>query len=124
MTTVRETYFPNGSFEPDAMLARLRASYEEAIAAGHAGARFAGEMTWALRGIPGSDRIIECESRINDLVKEAPMTVMCQYDLRQFDGATMFDVLSVHPIMIVGGHILRNPFYRHAPGSHGHRPGA
>jgi len=124
MATAREAYFPEGSFEPDAMLERLRAKYAQCIAAGHAGARFAGEMTWALRDIPGADRIIECESRINDLVKEAPMTVMCQYDLRQFDGATMFEVMSVHPVMIVGGHILRNPFYRHAVTGHGHARGA
>jgi len=124
MATAREAYFPEGSFEPDAMLARLRAKYAQCIAAGQRGARFAGEMSWALRNVPGSNRIIECESRINDLVKEAPMTLMCQYDLRQFDGAMMFDVMSVHPVMIVGGHILRNPFYRHVSGGHGHGHGA
>lgn len=123
IATTSEGYFPDGHFDPDAMLARLRASYQRCIAAGHAGARFSGEMSWALRGIPGADRIIECESRINELVKEAPVTVMCQYDLRQFDGATMFDVMSVHPVMVVGGHILRNPFYQHLPGAHGHPPG-
>jgi hypothetical protein len=111
--TAEEGYFPNGSFAPDEMLARLRESYRLCRAAGLAGARFAGEMGWALRGIPGTDRIIECESRINDLVKDAPITVMCQYDMRQFDGAMIYDVLSVHPVMIVGGHILRNPFYTH-----------
>jgi hypothetical protein len=123
IATVADGYYPDGRFDPDAMLARLRAAYEESIAAGKTGARFAGEMTWALRGIPGSDRIIECESRINDLVKEAPVTVMCQYDLRQFDGAMMFDVMSVHPVMVVGGHILRNPFYQHPLPGHGSRHG-
>ncbi|MFN3790334.1 MEDS domain-containing protein [Massilia sp.] len=123
IATVSEGYFPDGHFDPDAMLARLRAAYEHCLAAGQAGARFAGEMTWALRGIPGAERIIECESRINDLVREAPVTVMCQYDLRRFDGAMMFDVMSVHPLMIVGGHILRNPFYLHPAALHGHEPG-
>jgi hypothetical protein len=40
-----------------------------------------------------------------------PLTVMCQYDARKFDGSTIYDVINVHPIMIVRGHILRNPFY-------------
>ncbi|CAN7405777.1 MEDS domain-containing protein [Massilia sp. LjRoot122] len=124
MATARDGYYPDGAFDPDAMLARLRAKYQQGLASGHAGARFAGEMTWALRGIPGADRIIECESRINDLVKEAPVTVMCQYDLRQFDGAMMFDVMQVHPVMIVGGHILRNPFYQHPPDGHGRPHGS
>lgn len=114
LLTTREGYYPEGHFEPDGMLARLRAQYTQARAAGLAGARFAGEMDWALRGIPGAEHIIECESRINDLVRESPITVMCQYDLRRFDGATMFDVMNVHPVMIVGGHILRNPFYQGA----------
>lgn len=117
--TANEGYFPDGGFDPDTMLARLRATYEQCLDAGFAGARITGEMCWALRGIPGADRILECESRINDLVREAPVTVMCQYDLRQFDGATMFDIMSVHPVIIVGGHILRNPFYRHPAASHG-----
>ncbi|KQQ97458.1 MEDS domain-containing protein [Massilia sp. Leaf139] len=114
LLTTREGYYPDGSFDPDGMLARLRAQYVQAKAAGAAGARFAGEMDWALRGVPGREHIIECESRINELVKETPITVMCQYDLRKFDGAMMFDVMNVHPVMIVGGHILRNPFFQRA----------
>ena len=112
MATAEQGYYPDGRFDPDAMLARLRARYEKCLAAGLAGARIAGEMSWALRGVPGTDRIIECESRINELVKEAPITVMCQYDMRKFDGALMFEVMNVHPVMIVGGHVLRNPFYQ------------
>jgi hypothetical protein len=37
---------------------------------------------------------------------------MCQYDLNKFDGGTLYDVLNVHPVVIVGGHLLRNPFYQ------------
>jgi len=104
LLTTREGYYPDGKFDADGMLARLRAQYQQALAAGLAGARFAGEMDWALRGVPGTEHIIECESRINELVKEAPITVMCQYDLRQFDGALEFHVLNVDPVMSVGGH--------------------
>ena len=107
-----EGYFPDGRFDPDDMIARLREAYVQSQANGLSGARFAGEMTWALRGIPGADRILEAESRINELIKEAPMTIMCQYDLNQFDGGLIFDVLNVHPLVIIGGHVLRNPFYQ------------
>jgi hypothetical protein len=107
-----EGYFPTGSFDPDDMLARLRDAWVQCRAQGLDGARFAGEMTWALRGVPGADRILECETRINDLIVEAPMTIMCQYDLNQFDGGLIYDVLNAHPIVIIGGHVLRNPFYQ------------
>jgi hypothetical protein len=93
------------------MLDRLRDIYVLHHAAGCAGARATGEMTWALHDIPGSDRLIEYEGRINDLLKTYPLTAICQYDTRRFDGATIFEVLSVHPIMIVHGQIMRNPFY-------------
>jgi hypothetical protein len=107
-----EGYYPTGQFSPDEMLARLRDAWTQCRAHGLAGARFAGEMTWALRGIPGTDRILECETRINELVKEAPMTIMCQYDLNKFDGAMLYDVMNAHPVVIIGGYILRNPFYQ------------
>lgn len=123
IATTRDAYFPTGEFDPDATLARIRQHFHDAMADGHNGARITGEMAWALRGIPGSERLIEFESRINQLVQETPSTVMCQYDLREFDGATMFDVMSVHPMIVIGGQILRNPFYQQQPGGHGHRPG-
>ena len=112
IATAMAGYCPGGVFDPDDMLARLRARYLQARAAGLAGARIAGETSWAVRGVPGAERIIECESRINDLVVQTPITVMCQYDLRLFDGAMMFEVMNVHPVMIVGGNIIRNPFYQ------------
>jgi hypothetical protein len=105
-----ETYCPGGRFVPDTMLRRLRDMYA-LHSAGCAGARVTGEMTWALHGIPGSDRLIEYEGGINDLLNTCRTTVLCQYDVRKFDGATIFDLLNVHPIMIVHGQIMRNPFY-------------
>jgi hypothetical protein len=119
-----DTYCPDGHFVPAKMLHRLRDMYASQPA-GYAGARVTGEMTWALRGIPGSDRLIEYEGRINDLLKAYPTTVLCQYDMRKFDGATIFDLLAVHPIMVVHGQIMRNPFYTwphphpEAPSDHG-----
>lgn len=111
VATAMETYCPGGRFSPDMMLDRLRDMYVLHHAAGFPGARMSGEMTWALRGIPGSDRLVEYEARINDLVKDVPITALCQYDTRAFDGATIFEILNVHPIMIVRGQIMRNPFY-------------
>jgi hypothetical protein len=111
IATALETYCPDGQFKPDEMIERLRQIYLRHHAAGCAGSRATGEMSWAVRGIPGSERLVEYESRINTLVRDVPLTVMCQYDVRRFDGATIYDIINVHPIMIVRGHILRNPFY-------------
>jgi len=105
------TYCPSGRFEPAQMLDRLRTMYSSSMAEGYAGARATGEMTWALRGVAGSDRLIEYEALINTVVKEHPTTAICQYDARRFDGGTLFDVLSVHPMMVIRGQVVRNPYY-------------
>lgn len=104
-------YCPTGRFDPEAMLQRLCDCYRTAVADGRAGARVSGEMTWALRGIPGSHRLIEYEALINRHVEHHPTTAVCQYDARRFDGATLLEVLRVHPMMIVRGQIVHNPYY-------------
>ena len=93
------------------MLNTLKEFHEKAIAEGCSGSRATGEMTWALKDIPGSDRLIEYEAKINDIVAEYPFTAMCQFDATQFDGGLIFDCLKVHPYVIAHGQIVRNPFY-------------
>lgn len=106
-----DMYCPGGTFVPDQMLGNFPIVYNAGVAAGFSGVRATGEMSWARRGIPGSERLIEYESRINEVVREVPLTAVCQYDARRFDGATLFEVLMVHPVMIVRGRISRNPYY-------------
>jgi hypothetical protein len=104
-------YCPNGRFVPREALDRMVARYDMAKKAGYSGSRASGEMTWALRGIPGSDRLLEYEIRINTISETFPYVGMCQYDARLFDGATLFKVLRVHPFMVAQGQIVQNPFY-------------
>jgi len=106
-----DMYCPDGTFVPDRMLGNFPLVYNAGLEAGFVGVRATGEMTWARRGLPGSERLIEYESRINTVVREYPLTAVCQYDARCFDGATLFEVLLVHPVMIVRGRISRNPYY-------------
>jgi len=104
-------YCPSGMFTPEAMLDTLRSCYNKAMDSGYTGARVSGEMSWALRGIPGSDRLVEYEALINEISETYPVTPICQYDVRRFDGGTIMNVLRVHPMMIVRGQIVQNPYY-------------
>src|ERR1035437_9350100 len=92
ITRALDTSCPDGLFVPERMLQNLRSMYKTSIEDGYAGARASGEMSWALKGVPGSDRLIEYEALINTIVSEYPTTAVCQYDARRFDGATLFDV--------------------------------
>jgi hypothetical protein len=111
VTPALSTCCPGNSFVPETLLARLREVQRRGCADGMHGARVWGEMSWALRGIPGSERLVEFESRINSLLAIHPMTVFCEYDIRRFDGATAFDILGVHPMMVACGQVIRNPYF-------------
>lgn len=107
----RNFYCPGDLFSPEQALDNVRAVKEESQAAGFPSIRFASEMDWALNGRPGSEKIIEYEVRLNIARRTYRSIGMCQYDARRFDGATLFDILRVHPMMIVRGQIVHNPYY-------------
>ncbi len=103
---------PNAYFSPDFMLELVGDYYDTAIQEGYAGARGAGEMSWALvEGRATVPELMDYEARLNTILKDHPLTTICQYDARKFDGALLMDLLSVHPVMIVRGQLVHNPVY-------------
>lgn len=111
LAKTRAVYFEEGRFDPDRMLALLRKFHDDSVAAGRPGARVIGEMSPEIARIPGGSRLFEYESRVNCLLRDHPVTAVCQYDAHAFDGATIMDILSVHPMMVVRGAVILNPFY-------------
>lgn len=107
-----DVYCPTGCFGAQPMLARYSQFITKSGERGCSGARVIGQMSWALRGLPGSDELTVYEAGINGVVAQWPVTVLCQYDLRRFDGAQIFDMLSVHPMVVVRGLLMANPLYR------------
>ncbi len=105
------TYCPQGTFIPDEMLDTLRAYYDQSTRDGYPGCRVSGEMSWALRGIPGSDRLMEYEALVNKVLETHPVTAICQYDANEFDGETILRCLEVHPYVIIRGQVVHNPYY-------------
>jgi hypothetical protein len=106
-----DVYFQDGKFDPDRMIALLSAYYKESLDLGFPASRVIGEMTPEVQNVPGGDRLLEYESRVSQLLRTHPVTAVCQYDARSFDGATIMDVLKVHPKMIVDGVLVNNPFF-------------
>jgi hypothetical protein len=100
--TCGETYIREGVFNPEAVLTFLQAETERALAEGYVALRSSGEMTWALQGLPGSQRLIEYETRLNEFVPGSKCLVTCQYDRRRFGSKVLLDVLRVHPLSVVG----------------------
>jgi PAS domain S-box-containing protein len=68
-------------------------------------------MTWALRGLPGSERLIEYEAKLNEFFPASQCLAICQYDRRRFQPELLLDVLSTHPAAIIGGEAYNNLYY-------------
>ncbi|KJU85555.1 hypothetical protein MBAV_002251 [Candidatus Magnetobacterium bavaricum] len=112
METAMSGYCPDGCFDIERMMQTWRDFYNISRSEGYAAMRGTGETWWTQRGVPGSEHWIEYEAMLNKLVLDYPFSgAICQYDAKMYNGATIFDVLSVHPLMIVHGQVLRNPYY-------------
>jgi hypothetical protein len=104
-------YLEGGQFQPDRVLQELAAFHQSAVANGFPAARVIGEVPNNIEHESDGLRLLEYESRVTLLLREHPMSVVCQYDARSFDGASIMDVLRVHPLVVVRGTIVQNPFY-------------
>jgi hypothetical protein len=107
----QETYLRGGGFSTEAMLEFLDQSVGGAIAGGFGVARVAGEMTWALRRLPGVEELIGYEARLNRFLPRYPQVFLCLYELGRFSGQLLVDVLKTHPKVLLGGMVLDNPYY-------------
>ena len=107
--TANEAYLKDGQFDPDKMIALLEEETDTALAEGYAALRATGEMTWALAGEPGSERLVEYESRVNELFNRSKKCYgLCQYDRRRFDAEMLVDIVQVHPNVLYGKEGLDN----------------
>ncbi len=100
--TAKEAYLKHGHFDPDKMIALLGEETQKALAEGYTALRATGEMTWALAGEPGSERLVEYESRLNHFFPDRKCYAVCQYDRRRFDAEMLLDILHTHPKVLFG----------------------
>lgn len=109
--TDKETYLREGAFGLDSMIAWLQTETQQALTEGYSALRVTSEMTWALHGSPGSERLIEYEAKLNDFLPGSQCITLCQYDRRRFDPEALLDALRTHPITVVGTEVYDNCYY-------------
>jgi hypothetical protein len=100
--TANEAYLRDGQFEPGKMIQLLGEETDKAIAEGYTALRATGEMTWALAGEPGSERLVEYEAQLNHFFPHRKCYAVCQYDRRRFDSEMLLDILHTHPKVLYG----------------------
>lgn len=107
----QDTYLLGGGFSTSAMLAFWDDVVGAAMAGGYLFSRAVGEMTWALRQMPGVEELFAYESKLNDFLPRYPQVIFCLYDLDRFSGGVLVDILKTHPTVLIGGMVLDNPYY-------------
>lgn len=100
-----------GRFDLETWLSTFEEVLQSGPAAGYGQTRFFGHMEWALTGLPGTEDLMEYETRVNYLIPKYEDTVVCAYDLTKFGASAAMDALRTHPIVIIGGLLQENPFY-------------
>ncbi|MEU1506938.1 MEDS domain-containing protein [Kitasatospora sp. NPDC005748] len=75
-----DSYLRHLPFDPDLMITGLRDSCRLALAQGWSGLRVIGEMDWATQHVPGADRLLEYELRLDtEVFTDLPVTGICLY---------------------------------------------
>jgi len=109
--TCQDAYVQEGVFDPDEMIVLLRAETGRALDEGYSALRVIGEMTWAVRGLPGSERLIEYEAKLNGFFPGSDCLAVCQYERRAFTPALLLDALRTHPFIAVATEVYDNLDY-------------
>lgn len=68
-----------------------------ALASGPTVLRIAGEMACTRKGFSSDVEMMRFEVALNSLLKRFPTVTLCQYDVREFDGETIFQAIKAHP---------------------------
>jgi hypothetical protein len=107
----QDTYLRDGHFSTESMLDFWDRSIGGGVADGFAFTRAVGEMTWALRQMPGVEELVGYEARLNLFLPRYPQVILCLYELDRFSGEVLVDLLKTHPKVLLGGMVLDNPYY-------------
>jgi len=109
-------FLEQGGFRVENAIDKLRQRGESLREKGFAGVRIIVEMTWVFEVALGAQRIAEYSSRIDALLTELNMTMLCQYDPQFFKPAFLLDLLSSYRQVLVDQDIHQNFYY--VPPSH------
>lgn len=111
LQTPHDTHLSSGRFDCDAMLGRLNDALERSLNDGFSGLRTADDMAWILEEAPGMDKAAEYEALLNEFYPDNHALGLCLYQRVQIPAPALDDALKTHPRVLLGSHLLGNPYY-------------
>jgi GAF domain-containing protein/PAS domain-containing protein len=112
LLTKEEAYLKEGYFDPDKMIELLKINEKKALNNGFSGLRVTGEMTWVFTKLPGVERLIEYEAKLNYFFPNSKCIALCQYNEKKFDPHILLDIIHTHPFIIIYNTLYKNPRYQ------------
>ncbi len=109
--TKEEAYLKGGYFDPEKMINLLTEAEAECLMQGYNGMRVTGEMTWILTKLPGTEKLIEYEAKLNYFLHTSNTIAICKYHESRFSPEILLDVIRTHPKVILYGELCDNPYY-------------
>jgi hypothetical protein len=113
--TADQTYLQGGFFDADRMLELWEEEVGAAREGGCRGLCASGEVTWLHQQVPGSDRWLEYEYRINELDGMAQIGVTCVYDTGTLPAWLAPEIAKVHPFIHTNRAVTVNAGYVSGP---------
>ncbi len=108
----KDVYLIDGCFDSGRTISLLQNETRKAMDEGYDALRATGEMSWAIKNMPGSDKLAEYEANLKSgLFETSACIAVCQYDLARFEPDILKEVLKTHPYVIWRGKILQNCYY-------------
>jgi hypothetical protein len=95
-----EIYYPQGKFEPEALMDMLVRSIAKAKADGFTAFRSAGELSWAVEGHFDCDKVVGYEKMVDEYYPGQPAIGLCQYDMNKFPADVLKNVIRSHKLQI------------------------
>ncbi len=109
--SAQEFYAPDGFFDPENMIAKLERAYKKTQKNGARNVRAGADMLWAAECLQGKEQLMAYEALLNSFVEDKPWISICLYNINEFSGAEIMNVLQTHPYTIHEGKIIENPYF-------------
>jgi hypothetical protein len=98
-------------FDPSSIVEFWDATVKSALENGYDFVRLTAEANWWLPQLPGMHALLRYESELNRFTDRYPQAILCMYDLSQYNESIVVDLLKTHPLILLSGMALENPYY-------------
>lgn len=106
----REAFFDDDTLDEGGVEGLYQEALDRAREDGFPVLWWVGEASWFLRRCrPREVRAMEALAQ--DAARTRPMIVVCQYDREHLEDEAVAEVLTAHPLAILGDEVFPNPFY-------------